>query len=335
MRLKGIVLTFDKVSKVGKTIEFGSLKHWIYYFAAERNISSQKEGKPNAALCFVLEVYFGLRKNRAYIRHGICKDDQKWVYYNVTKMNIFTCSAIREYEFVKRKFGYPEGYVQLLGLCRFDNLLKQHEIKRQIIVMPTMREWLRNVSSDILKYEKTDKIAESEYFVTWNSFIQNTKLAKLLEMYDIDLIFFPHVSLHKYVNMFQTESSRVYIGDSKKYDVQKLLMESSILITDYSSIYFDFGYMKKPLIYYQFDYEKYRIGQYQEGYYSYQNDGFGPIVVNETQLIEQLYRILAEGCKMNVVYQKRVDEFFAFKDDKNCERTYKAVMQMNYSCKII
>ena len=55
---------FNKVRTIGKTIQFGSLKHWIYYFSAKYNISSQKEGKPNAALCYVLEVYLGARKNR-------------------------------------------------------------------------------------------------------------------------------------------------------------------------------------------------------------------------------------------------------------------------------
>ena len=75
--IKSDSVDYNKVSSLGKTIEFGSLMHWICYFAAKKNISSQKEGKPNAAICYVLEVYLGARKNRAYIRHGICKDDQR------------------------------------------------------------------------------------------------------------------------------------------------------------------------------------------------------------------------------------------------------------------
>jgi hypothetical protein len=71
---------YNKVNALGKVIQFGSINHWIHYFAAKRNISSQKEGKPNAALCYILEVYLGMRKNRAFIRHGISIDDQRWVY---------------------------------------------------------------------------------------------------------------------------------------------------------------------------------------------------------------------------------------------------------------
>lgn len=43
-----------------------------------------------------------------------------------------------------------------------------------------------------------------------------------------------------------------------KYDVQQLLKESLLLITDYSSVFFDMMYMNKPVIFYQFDENQYR-----------------------------------------------------------------------------
>lgn len=319
---------YRKVASLGRVIEFGSFEHWVFYWLAKRNISSAKEGKPNAALCFIFEVYFGARKNRAYIRHGICKDDQKWVYYDVTKMNMFACSAQREYDFVAERFGYPNGYVQMTGLCRFDNLMKEHEVKRQILVMPTMREWLRVASSDTLIYEKSMDFTESEYFITWSHLLASKKLDELLKKYDVDLLFFPHASMQYHLKSFKSNSKHIILADAKNYDVQHLLMESSVLITDYSSIYFDFAYMKKPVLYYQFDYEKYRRGQYQEGYFSYKNDGFGEVVSDEEALIYELEKILDGGSQMPALYQARVDSFFTFHDNKNCERTYQAVLKM-------
>lgn len=319
---------YQKVASLGKVIEFGSLKHWTYYWLAKKNISSAKEGKPNAALCFVFEVYLGARKNRAYIRHGICKDDQKWVYYAVTKMNMFACSAQREYDFVSEKFGYPKGNVQLTGLCRFDNLMKEHEVNRQILVMPTMREWLRVASSDTLKYEKSMDFRESEYFIIWSHLLESKKLEDLLVKYAINLLFFPHASMQYHLRNFKSGSERIILADARKYDVQQLLMSSSVLITDYSSIYFDFAYMKKPVLYYQFDYEKYRRAQYQEGYFSYKVDGFGEVVSDEDTLLAELEKILEGDIQMPSIYQSRVDKFFAFHDDKNCERTYQAIMKM-------
>ena len=115
---------------------------------------------------------------------------------------------------------------------------------------------------------------------------------------------------------------------SYDYDVQTLLMESSMLITDYSSVYFDFAYMKKPILYYQFDYDRYRKGQYQEGYYSYERDGFGLVVRDELTLIEEIEKIVKNNFTFEEKYSNRVDDFFEFRDNKNCLRTYDAISKM-------
>ena len=63
------------------------------------------------------------------------------------------------------------------------------------------------------------------------------------------------------------EQSRDFMNNSlftviKFFDYQKILIKSSLLITDYSSVFFDFSYMKKPIIYTQFDYELHRKVHY-------------------------------------------------------------------------
>lgn len=322
---------YEKVARLGKTVPFGSLTHWAYYFAARRNVSSQKEGKPNAALCFVLEVVLGRVKNRAYIRHGIAKDRQEWVYYGVTKMNLFVCSATKEYDMVIRYFGYPEESVQLIGLCRFDNLLSHHEVKRQILVMPTMREWLREVSSDTERFEGSRDVSKSEYFMKWNSLLCNGQLHGLLQKYNLHLMFFPHASMQKHLHLFHTNSPLITIASATDYEVQQLLMESAILVTDYSSIFFDFAYMRKPLVYYQFDYEKYRRGQYKQGYFTYEEDGFGPVAHTETELLQHIDYSIRNGMSMPTKYKERLSGFFAYRDDRNCERTYQAISKMKVS----
>ena len=159
---------YNKVKNLGKVISFGTLKHWIYYFAARWNISSQKEGKPNPAICFIIEVYLGRRKNRIYLKHGIIKDAQRWIYYDVSKIKMMCCASKKEQRFIQDNFGYPPSSVKLVGLARFDNLLLNQNLKRQIVVMPTMREWLRTMSSDTLLFEKSTNFIESEYYLRWN-----------------------------------------------------------------------------------------------------------------------------------------------------------------------
>lgn len=77
---------FDKVRKLGRTVEFGSLKHWIMYLASTKKISSQKAGNPNAAIFYFLEVYGILKDKRIFLQHGVIKDDLTWLHYDVTKM---------------------------------------------------------------------------------------------------------------------------------------------------------------------------------------------------------------------------------------------------------
>lgn len=318
---------YGKVKKLGKVIRYGSLAHWIYYFSAKWNISSQKEGKPNAAICFIIEVYFGFRKNRIYLKHGIIKDAQRWIYYDVSKLTMLCCASAREQRFIQENFGYNPNDIKLVGLARFDNLMSSHETKRQIIVMPTMREWLRVISSDTTKYEKSNIFTESEYYITWTSFLNNNSLKEVLEKNNVKLLFYPHPAMQKYLKDFLINSEMIEIASSQKYDMQELLMESAFLITDYSSIYFDFAYMKKPLCYYQFDYEKYRQGQYQEGYFSYDKDGFGPVFNNEKDVIEYISFIIDNDMKIEKKYYERSNTFFAFCDDKNCERIYNAIIE--------
>lgn len=325
-------IDYQKVKNLGKVISFGGVVHWAYYFAAKYNISSQKEGKPNAALCFLLEVYLGARKNRIYLKHGIIKDAQRWIYYDVSKIRLMCCAAKREYEYIKNTFGYREENVVLTGLCRFDNLLTPHGVKRQVLIMPTMREWLRTISSDTLKYENTNDFCKSEYFITWKSLIENQRLIRLLEDTNTDLLFYPHPAMQKYLASFETKSSHIIIASSKIYDMQTLLMESSLLITDYSSIFFDFAYMLKPLIYYQFDYEKYRKGQYQEGYFSYQEDGFGPVVKTEIDLLDKVEEAVRRNFEMETLYLDRSKSFYAYHDTNNCERTFFEIQKLNGKC---
>ena len=276
-----------------------------------------------------MEVYLGFRKNRVYLKHGIIKDDMKWIYYDVSKINLLCCAAERECNYIKEKFGYPEKNVQLVGLCRFDNLLTDHTVKRQILILPTWREWLGRVSSDTKKFESADKMEDTEYFKTWIGFLADRELHKLLDESGYELLFYPHPSMQQYLNLFEViESEHITVASKDKYDIQQLLMESALLITDYSSIYFDFAYMKKPLLLYQFDYEKYRAGQYQEGYYSYSKDAFGPVEKSKDEVIKWLKGQLDGGCKMEEKYADKVDGFFAYRDKNNCERTYEAITKM-------
>ncbi|HBF86484.1 MAG TPA: teichoic acid biosynthesis protein B, partial [Clostridiales bacterium] len=139
----------EKVKSIGKVINFGGIAHWFWYVVADKNISSQKDGKPNAAVCYFFEVVLKLRKNnRVFLQHGVIKDALDWLYYKNTYMRYFVAGAKPEYDFIEETFGYPKGHIIYTGLARFDSLHNVKSDKGLILVMPTWREWLGRESRE-------------------------------------------------------------------------------------------------------------------------------------------------------------------------------------------
>lgn len=319
---------YERVRDLGEVIQFGGYQHWVYYLAAQKNISSQKGGKPNAAICYVLEVYGLLKNKRAFLQHGITINDVTWLHYCNTKMGLFVCGAKNEYECIRDTFGYPENAVKYLGFARFDGLHDFEVKKNQILVMPTWREWIATPTSKSKELDNMTSFTSTEYFQKWNAFLNSEKIGALLEKYQMQMVFYPHRNMQQYLSEFSTASERMVIADWKKYDVQSLLKESAFLITDYSSIFMDFAYMRKPMLYYQFDEEKFRKGQYNEGYFSYRNDGFGPFCETLDEVTEHLESYMAQGLQSDPIYRQREEDFFPLWDAENCRRNYEAIRDM-------
>ena len=320
---------FLRVKDLGKTVNYGSYLHWILYLTAKKNISSQKGGKPNAAVCYFLEVNGILKNTRVFLQHGVIKDDMPWLYYENTKMKMFVCSTFREWKFVSETYHYPDGYVRELGLCRFDGL-HDFEVKpKQILLMPTWRSWIATPTSASYEIEDVSEFENTEYFRAWNEFLNSGRLADILEKNDMKLVFYPHRDMQMFLDKFGINPDRIITAKFPKYDVQELLKESAYLITDFSSIAMDFAYMKKRLMYYQFDYEDFRKGQYGEGYFSYENDGFGKVCYTLETALDEIEKAVRENFVNEEIYLKRHDKFFDLFDTNNCERNYRAIKELD------
>ena len=142
------------------------------------------------------------------------------------------------------------------------------------------------------------------------------------------MIFYPHRNMQKYLKEFHPKSDRITIADWRKYDVQGLLKESAFLITDLSSIFMDFGSMRKPMLYFQFDMKKFREGQYQQGYFEYKRDGFGPVCEKLEEVEQELEKAAANQLQNDVEYLRREEAFFPLWDSDNCKRNYEAIKEI-------
>ena len=316
---------YPKVASLGPTVAFGSFRHWIYYLAAEVNVSSQKYGKPNAAVCYLLEVVLGVLKNRrVFLQHGVIKDDLPFLHWDKSRFWMFCCAAAPEYEFVRDTFGYPPGVVRHVGLCRFDGLHGSGADASLVLIVPTWRMWLERNRGAYARQAFLD----SGYYRQWNDLLHSEALDALLERYGKRAVFCLHRNMQAYETLFTSGSDRIRVVRWQDADIAALLREAGTLITDYSSVYMDFAYMKKPLVYFQFDDEDYRSGHLPVGYFRYETDGFGPVCRDAESLLAAIGEIFDGDCRMADVYRSRVDRFYPLHDDKNSERTYRTILQM-------
>ncbi len=296
-------------------VHLGSIKNYWAIATAQKVISSHY----GTGIPFIGKRVFdlcGLYKNYYFLQHGVIKDSLKGLFKENAPMNLFICGAKPEYDFILKTFGHSERVVQYTGLARFDNL---HDInvKKQILVMPTWRSYIRS----------DDEFKQSAYFAAWQQIISDRKLIEKLEDTDTKLIFYVHYEMQKYLHYFTTTSKNVVLAKFKDYDVQTLLKESAVLVTDYSSVFFDFAYMKKPVLYFQFDPNAFYGGHYDKGYFDYYEMGFGPVCQKADEVVDSLLASLANDFKLEPLYEQRTNNFFPLHDQKNCERIYKAIIE--------
>lgn len=316
---------FFKVENLGNYVKKGTLKHWLYYLSATANISTHKGGKPNAAVCYVLEVIFKMSNNRIFLQHGITLSDAKWLYYENTNMDMFVCAASKEYEYIKENFGYPEKNVKLLGFSRFDTLKDKSRDNRSVLIMPSWRNWLvKNSDSLEVSQFEVEQFRESKYFKKWTEFLSSQNVREICKKYDVKLKFFPHRNIQPFIDLFEG-NEYLEICSWEKYDIQEELRKSNLLITDFSSVSLDFSYMNKPVIYYQFDVDEFRKNQYQEGYFSYENDGFGKVVYHLDRLEEELLNNIKKDFVIEEKYNDRIEKFFGRRSDNVSEKIFQEI----------
>lgn len=314
---------YDAVAAVGPVVNFGSFRHWIYYLAAEVNISSQKGGKPNAPVCYLFEVVLGWLKNRrVFLQHGVTKDDLPFLHEENAKLSLFCCAAEPEYTFIRDTFGYPEGVVQHTGFCRFDGLLDTTPDPSLVLILPT---WRMRIERDC---KTADAFRESEYCRGWQAFLDDPDLDALLKATGRHAVFCAHRNVSRFETCFTAATERIEIKKWDEVSVPALLRTAAVLVTDFSSVYMDFAFMKKPVVYYQFDRKTYREGHLPTGYFDYERDGFGPIAETVPETVAALGSILEGGCRMAPQYEERVDRFFTLRDDQSAERTTTAIKEM-------
>ncbi len=310
---------YKNIEQFNNILQFGSLKHIFFFTCAKAKISSQMYGyAPNKYYVKYMENHHLQGKNIG-LKHGIFKNIHPNYFKERSHLDLIICGAEPEYKFIKDNFGYKDDEVAYCGLARFDNLLN-NKPKKQILVMPTFRIPLSGMTKE--EFSKTD------YFKKWSIFLKNLD-ERLDDWSNYQAIFYIHAVFQKYVSLFFGIYKNIVIAKFEEYDVQALLKESAILVTDYSSVFFDFAYMRKPTIFYQFDEQFFNANHYEKGYFDYKRDGFGNVFYDERLCVNEVCRLLDKNCKIDDVFNDKIDKFFTLpRDNNNCDRIFKEIKRI-------
>lgn len=212
--------------------------------------------------------------------------------------------------------------LKLTGLARYDGLKSNDQ--KQILITPTWRRNIVNQSIAFIKKTHNDSFKNSEYYRIYNSLINDKTLIECAKKTGYKIIYLLHPAMSSQADDFDTNDYVQLMQATGDMSYEKILTESSLMVTDYSGVQFDFAYQRKPLVYYH---PESLPPHYESGGLIYETMGFGPICKNHNELISTLCDYMMNDCKMREEYIARADDFFEFDDFNSCERIYNEVIK--------
>lgn len=303
----------NNIKELGNILYLGSSEHLTKASIAKAFIGSHDleyflPVKP-------FELFSYKKAKRVFLQHGVLgrKNVEYHKKYYKFPFHKFCVSSELEKQMVMDRMGYLSKEVRVTGLSRFDNLLNNSMETRSILLIPTWREWINN----------EEIFLDSEYFRRYKGLLTNPRLLFLLKKHDVKLKFYPHYRMQQFIEHFG-EFNKEYISVIKlgEKSVQQLLLESNIMITDYSSVSSDFNYMSRPIIFYHFDQDRF----FANGILRPIEETFlGDICKEEEEVIDSIEYYVERNFTEKEKITRKKYLIFDYIDQKNCERIFNEV----------
>ena len=299
-------------------------KYWIFnYRAADHQYPKKNQvflqcwhGTPLKRLGYDLDNPDNVLNTKKEIRYKY-KTDAKKFKYLLSPSKFATEKFISAWNLKEAK---KESCVIEEGYPRNDFLINYteediKEIKEKL--------GINKINKKIILYAPTwrDNQHTSGVGYTYKTEVDFDMLQKELGQ-DYIILFRAHYLV---ANEFDFKKYEGFIYDvSKTDDINELYVISDILITDYSSVFFDYANLKRPIIYYMYDLDKYKDNM--RGFYINLNELPGNIVKTEIDLIKEIKNT---NFKYDDKYKKFNDKYNYLDDGRASERVVGKVILKN------
>lgn len=138
------------------------------------------------------------------------------------------------------------------------------------------------------------------------------------------------IRIHDYITgkIILDKALEGFVYDFSFYDdVQELLLISDFMITDYSSMVFDYAYLKRPIFFYLYDLNLLE-SQKNHFYFDFETEQLpGPLCHTTQEIIDHIKNIDKVKEEYKQPYENFVNCFCNKKDDKSAERLCRTVFE--------
>jgi len=176
---------------------------------------------------------------------------------------------------------------------------------------------LENIKKSLeIVYETNIQVDSEE--IAFNQLYPTEEFLENLERFLLEekkfFLYKPHpftqnVDLSKYKNVISIE---------RNVDILDLLIISDVLVTDYSSVFYDYLLTMRPIIFFAEDLEKYT--EVRDFYYDYESFIPGPLVKSGDELIKVLKNFDQWESKFREKRKLIRDQFNKYHDGRSTER---------------
>lgn len=203
----------------------------------------------------------------------------------------------------KKAFQFQNEFLEI-GYPRNDHLVKygsNNEIKNIL-----KKKILGRTNGRVILYAPTWR---DDYYISKGNykFKMPFQLKKVFDLMNEDdvLILRPHYLVEDSIDINGYEQ-KVFINSSE--DINNLYLISDFLITDYSSVMFDFAELHKPMLFYAYDLNHYEK-KIRGFYIDYINELPGAISTNEEDFYKQFKFMINMTSNYSITFSKKYSNF--------------------------
>ena len=328
---------YDRLKAIGPVIPADTKKYRLLFALADKVISSQSFYnvqntfyKRTALLQDLFHFDF------VYLQHGVIKDNHADTQSRHKKdFSLFITSAEKEKDSIIKGIGgnycYDEKIVKVTGLARHDYILPEltRISSRKILLAPTWRkEGVGTWNEQKQTYSYSESFRNTKFYQFYQSLMCDPRILEALDKNGYTMVVRLHPRTIQQAADF-IPGKHVTLEYERQAYVEEV-KSTALLVTDYSSIAFDYAYSDVPVIYTQYDKDTFYMNHgYKRGYFDYETMGFGPVCYEYESTVNAIVAAMESVCVMEKKYQQRVEEFFAYRDGKNCERIYSEILKLD------